>query len=47
MISGSQDVMNGVDGATTGPRIRISRRGDENERCKTSDANRFFLHQNR
>ena len=38
MISGSQDVMNAADGATTGRRIRISRRGDENERCKASRA---------
>jgi hypothetical protein len=31
---GSQDVMNEADGATTGRRIRISRPGDENARCK-------------
>ena len=38
MISGSQDAMNAVDGATTGRRIRIGRRGDENARCKGSRA---------
>ncbi len=30
--------MNEANGATTGQRIRISRRGDENERCKASRA---------
>ena len=38
MILGSRGVMNGVDGATTGRRTRIGRRGDENARCRGSRA---------
>jgi hypothetical protein len=37
-LSGSRGAMNGVDGATTGRRIRISRRGDEKARCRGSRA---------
>jgi hypothetical protein len=34
VILESQDVMNAVDGATIGPRIRINQPDDENARCK-------------
>jgi hypothetical protein len=37
-ISGSQNAMNVVDGATIEPRIRINRPDDENTRCKVSRA---------
>ena len=38
MILALQAAMTAADGATTEPRIRISRRGDENARCKGSRA---------
>jgi hypothetical protein len=38
VISGSQNAMNVVDGATIEPRIRINRPDDENTRCKVSSA---------
>ncbi len=40
VISGSQNAMNMVDGATIEPRIRINRPDDENTRCKVSRAPR-------
>src|ERR1700730_9556748 len=38
VIWGLQNAMSGVDGATTEPRIRISRPDDESARCKVSRA---------
>src|ERR1700730_10571429 len=38
VILGLQNAMSGVDGATTEPRIRISRPDDESARCRGSRA---------
>jgi hypothetical protein len=38
VILGLQNAMSGVDGATTEPRIRISRPDGESARCKASRA---------